>query len=94
MLGFNMFPATQVAAAHDNKGAVRLLLEKGFVLYSNPDLGIIEATIRVDPKARGDNGKTAMEVATEYMSNIDRGVSEEVLNFLCGPNRDKAPEDV
>ena len=24
--------ATQVAAAHDNKGAVRLLLEKGFVL--------------------------------------------------------------
>ena len=32
LLGFNMFPATQVAAAHDNKGAVRVLLEKGFVL--------------------------------------------------------------
>ena len=26
------FLSTQVAAAHDNKGAVRLLLEKGFVL--------------------------------------------------------------
>ena len=71
-----MFPATQVAAAHDNKGAVRLLLEKGFVLYSNPDLGVIEATIRVDPKETGNKSRTAMDIATE------RG-SMEVVELLC-----------
>ena len=35
--------ALQVAAAYDNKGAVRLLLEKGFV-FKNQNFGIIEAT--------------------------------------------------
>ena len=63
-----------------------------FLLLQNCE--IIKPTIRVDPKARGDNGKTAMEVATEYMSNIDRDISEEVLNFLCGPNREETAEYV
>ena len=87
LLGFNMFLATQVAAAHDNKGAVRLLLEKGFVLYSNPDLGIIEATIRVDPKETGNKGRTAMDIATE------RG-SMEVVELLWEAIGEEIPDKV
>merc|ERR1712032_501897 len=47
----------------------------------------------VDPKATVDNGKTAMEIATEYMSDIG-GVSEEVVNLLCVPIGEETPENV
>merc|ERR1712192_161711 len=63
------------------------------VAAARPNNGVIRLLLEkgVDPTARGDNGKTAMEVATEYMSNIDRDVSEEVLNFLCGPIGEESP---
>merc|ERR1719239_525064 len=60
----------QVAAAHDNKGAVRLLLEKG-----------------VDPKATGNYGKTAMDIATE------KG-SMEVVDLLWEAIGEEIPDKI
>merc|ERR1719209_1183552 len=60
----------QVAAAHDNKGAVRLLLEKG-----------------VDPKATGNYGKTAMDIATEKESM-------EVVDLLWEAIGEEIPDKV
>merc|ERR1719391_1998717 len=60
----------QVAAACNNTGVARLLLEKG-----------------VDPKARGGDEKTAMEIATEHES-------EEVVNLLCGAIGEETPDNV
>merc|ERR1719239_2132298 len=60
----------QVAAAHDNKGAVRLLLEKG-----------------VEPKATGNYGKTAMDIATEKESM-------EVVDLLWEAIGEEIPDKV
>merc|ERR1719209_1050415 len=60
----------QVAAAYDNKGAVRLLLEKG-----------------VDPKETGNNGKTAVDIATEKESM-------EVVDLLWEAIGEEIPEKV
>jgi len=41
----------------------------------------------VDPKATVDNGKTAMEIATEHEA-------EEVISFLCGAIGEEVPDNV
>jgi len=60
----------QVAAAHDNKGAVLRLLEKG-----------------VDPKATGNKGRTAMDIATEKESM-------EVVELLWDAIGEEIPDKV
>ena len=46
-----------------------------------------EVTTRVDPKARGGDEKTAMEIATEHES-------EDVVSFLCGAIGEETPDNV
>ena len=41
----------------------------------------------IDPKARGGDEKTAMEIATEYES-------EDVVSFLCGAIGEETPDNV
>merc|ERR1719295_1076178 len=60
----------QAAAAYDNKGAVRLLLEKG-----------------VDPKATGNYGKTAKDIAQENKSM-------EVVELLWEAIGEEIPDKV
>ena len=74
-----------MAAAYDNKGAVRLLLKKGFVLVQKKFLN--HSIIRVDPKKTGSYGMTAMDVATEHKSM-------EVVELLWGAIGEEIPDKV
>ena len=69
------------------KGLFVSFLKKGLCLNSNPDLGIIEATIRVDPKETGNKSRTAMDIATE------RG-SMEVVELLWEAIGEEIPDKV
>ena len=48
------------------KGQFVSSLKKGLCLFFN--LGLIEVSVRVDPKATGNCGKTAMDIASENES--------------------------